>query len=183
MASRSEARLLIDAVSLGTLNLNPKDDGMNDEDLVYPDGAAIKRYLAVAKPLDPKLGSGALHKLPAMSTLEEACAVVLLFAVVGSIVYVPVLCILAVTMLSWTRLTALCCGLAVAMVAADAVLPDGAWPPCRFPASVRLLLYKYFGFKLIFPEYKHFMNADGAVAPPHFAHHALPGCARAAPSP
>ena len=152
-------RVIIDGVMLGTINLDPRDDGMTDEDL-KPDGPVLKRYNAVAKPLTAE---SKLNTLPSMSTLEEALAVGILLTVIGSVIWIPVLSILAAITLSWTNLVLLGALVTMLTAIASALLPDEQWPPYRFPSSIRLLLYKYFGFKLVFSEYKSYLNTDGIL--------------------
>jgi len=161
-------RRLIDAVALGTLNLNPADDGMTDEDL-EPNGKAIKRYLSVAKPLDPKKQ---LNSVTFMRPIEELSAMVLLFLVIGSVVYIPVLSILAITLLSWSNLLGLIVAVIFWTIVADYFIPDKRWPPYRFAPEIRLLLYKYFSFKLIFPEHTVFQKSDGDLIsqPNHYSY-------------
>jgi 2-acylglycerol O-acyltransferase 2 len=154
-------RKLIDAVALGTLNLDPADDGMSDEDL-RPGGKALARYQMVAKPLDP---NKMLNTITPMSSNEECAAICLLFMVIGSVVYIPLLSILAFMTLSWPNLVGLSAMVIFCTAVANHMIPDKRWPPYRFPASIRLLLYKYFSFKLIFPAHTLFQNSDGSRRP------------------
>ena len=158
---RLRNRLLVDATKLQTLCLDPLDDGMTDEDLKYPDGKALRRFHSVAVPLTAENAAPAvIRQLPSMSNLEEAQAVCLLFMVIGSVIYIPCGAVFACFLLSWTKLLVLVCCTAVATVILDKLVPDNSWPPYRFPSRIRLLLCKYFGFKLIFPPDEVFRNKD-----------------------
>eukprot|EP00930_Biecheleria_cincta_P059312 TRINITY_DN45059_c0_g1_i1.p1 TRINITY_DN45059_c0_g1~~TRINITY_DN45059_c0_g1_i1.p1 ORF type:complete len:366 (+),score=56.35 TRINITY_DN45059_c0_g1_i1:65-1162(+) len=141
--SISQQPSFIRATDLGAIHL--QDNSFEDGDWGILNASAVRRYKAVARPLEA--GEPLNHEQP-MPWQEELVACIFLFIVFGSFLWVPALLVMGLLMVRARWL----CLISVTVAIVARLLPWSMEPPLRFPPWLRLILYRYFSLVLIMPR-------------------------------
>eukprot|EP00656_Telonema_subtile_P010649 TRINITY_DN15169_c0_g1_i5.p1 TRINITY_DN15169_c0_g1~~TRINITY_DN15169_c0_g1_i5.p1 ORF type:complete len:360 (+),score=62.67 TRINITY_DN15169_c0_g1_i5:35-1114(+) len=139
----SPAKVLIDCEKLGHIQLT--DTTYDADGAGIGNSASARRLAKISRPLAP--GERLDQQVP-ISRTEEVLTGIVWMVLFGSVLWFPLMLALSLLFLplSWsvTGAVSIC-------VAVRLALPRGLWPPCRLPARMRLLLYRYFSLKIVGP--------------------------------